>query len=297
MSEIEFLVNYSDACDTVVYAGAAPGTHINFLSTLFPHLSFILVDPRDFHTKSSDKITIVQEYFTDEMALKYRGQGVLFISDIRTSNWQIMSNEKVEESVNKDQDDQMRWHNIMVPHRSMLKFRLPYVTSYQSKKYLSGKVYLPVWGPASTTETRLVPDACPSNAIMEARSKKMTLEDINNKDFVNQCNTKVWDCLKYQDQMFYFNNVTRVTFYHHDVEADGIDHCYDCNAEIFILYNYLVWSGDVDDNTPDEEVAWLLSDFSESVSAGCSNSGRLLSHPMPVRWGDQDTKPNNEDEQ
>jgi hypothetical protein len=39
--------------------------------------------------------------------------------------------------------------------------------------------------------------------------------------------------------MFYFNSVTRVLAYDHDVIADGLDHCYDCAAEAIVLKQYL----------------------------------------------------------
>ena len=68
MSEIEFLTLYSSSSQMVVYAGAAPGTHIAFLSDMFPHLHFYCVDPAPFTVKETEKITTVQALFTDEMA-------------------------------------------------------------------------------------------------------------------------------------------------------------------------------------------------------------------------------------
>ena len=48
-SEIEFLTLYGHLAKTVVYAGAAPGTHINYLSKeLFPEHKWVLVDPAPF---------------------------------------------------------------------------------------------------------------------------------------------------------------------------------------------------------------------------------------------------------
>ena len=49
LSEIEFLtmVGPDESIEgaTVVYAGAAPGTHVEYLSSLFPSVRFVLVDP------------------------------------------------------------------------------------------------------------------------------------------------------------------------------------------------------------------------------------------------------------
>ena len=87
-SEIEFLSLYCNPGDHVVYAGAAPGTHINFLSEmLFPSLTFDLVDPAKFDATETDRIRIFREFFNDAIASKYCGgnQDVIFISDIRGS--------------------------------------------------------------------------------------------------------------------------------------------------------------------------------------------------------------------
>ncbi len=48
-----------------------------------------------------------------------------------------------------------------------------------------------------------------------------------------------YDHTKYEEQMFYFNTVTRPALYQHDVQGEGIDHCYDCRAEVHILSSYL----------------------------------------------------------
>ena len=38
--------------------------------------------------------------------------------------------------------------------------------------------------------------------------------------------------------MFHFNTVERVLSFHHSIMAPGIDHCYDCSAEVQILTEY-----------------------------------------------------------
>ena len=94
LSEIEFLTNFcKDLSDftktvTMIYAGAAPGTHISKLSSMFPFIKFVLVDPADFIVKPiKNRIEIIQDYFTDSMARdmmsKYENDLRLFISDIR----------------------------------------------------------------------------------------------------------------------------------------------------------------------------------------------------------------------
>jgi hypothetical protein len=214
MAEIEFLTIFGQVGDLVVYAGAAPGNHINFLSLLFPFVRFVLVDPRPFACVETERIFIRQELFTDKLALEFERDGekgrLLFISDIRSADWQQMPQEEVEASVAKDMEDQMRWHLMMKSRRSMLKFRLPWESNFT--EYLDGDVFLPVWGPSTTTEARLI-----------AGSRDL----------------KIWDNLKYLEQMFYFNVYTRTQIYSHDVKAAGLCQCFDCASEVMIWTKYM----------------------------------------------------------
>lgn len=98
LSEIEFLTLYSQHSSNmlVVYAGAAPGTHTNFLANLFPHLRFVLVDPAPFDTKPSDSIVVRRDYFTNAIAREYRDSltPVLFISDVRSTDFKMTDEER-----------------------------------------------------------------------------------------------------------------------------------------------------------------------------------------------------------
>lgn len=217
LSEIEFLTILGRQAlinSTVVYAGAAPGTHISILSSLFPSVFFILVDPAPFTVKASPKITIINSLFTDDLAttLSHTHQNIFFISDIRTADPSIDSPSSSEAKIKEDMQAQMRWHSLLNSKRSMLKFRLPW--DNLTSTYLAGEIRLPVWGPQTTTESRLITDPDPSK-------------------------TRLYDHEKYEGQMFHFNTVTRHSLYPHQISGEGLDHCYDCRAEIEILTNYL----------------------------------------------------------
>lgn len=230
LSEIEFLTNvskeFSDTSKKVclIYAGAAPGIHISMLMNMFPFMEYILVDPAKFELdekKPLPKFKLINECFTDEMAKefkkKYADYEILFISDIRTANHRILTKEDTEFKIEQDMMDQMKWYDILKPFKSMFKFRLPYVgddkVSKTKLEYLDGKLYLQIWEGKTSSETRLVVDR---------NAKK-----------------KLYDCVQYEDQLYRFNTVERVNCYKHDIEAPGIDHCYDCRAEVFILDQYL----------------------------------------------------------
>ena len=101
LSEIEFLTLYGHLAGLVVYAGAAPGTHIDFLSRkLFPSHKWILVDPAPFDARESDRIEVRETFFTDEMAKEFAGKDILFICDIR--------------SMDEEQDDKLKEHRIHI---------------------------------------------------------------------------------------------------------------------------------------------------------------------------------------
>jgi hypothetical protein len=212
LSEIEFILMFEEQCKLVVYAGAAPGTHIQFLSSLFPKIHFVCFDPANFTVRKTDHITLRQEMFTDTTAREFTNeQGCLFVSDIRAADWQTMGNNEVETQVWQDMEDQMRWHQIIRPVASMLKFRLPWTPG--TSRYLAGDIYLPTWGPITTTEARLI-----------------CLRDAPIVDYDNTA---------YEEEMFFFNTVQRVGLYNHGVKGEGLDHCYDCTAEIHVLKKFI----------------------------------------------------------
>lgn len=53
------------------------------------------------------------------------------------------------------------------------------------------------------------------------------------------CNEREYDCAKYQDQLFHFNKTERTFCYKHDVNVVGLDHCYDCRAEVYVFEKYI----------------------------------------------------------
>jgi hypothetical protein len=220
MSEIEFLSLLPSKSYLVTYAGSAPGTHIPYLEKLFPKLKWFLVDPAPFSCQENENVIIRRTLFTDETCndviqmAKEKNLDVLLISDIRSADpFSGISEEEVESKVVFDMKLQMDWHLKIKPLLSMFKFRLPWTEGLTD--YLEGEIYLPVWGPVSTTETRLV------------IKRDALMIKYNNK--------------KYEEQLFYFNTILRpAVFDLHDVGSNNcLDHCYDCMTELTILTNYL----------------------------------------------------------
>jgi hypothetical protein len=219
------LTPYGVRAGTVaIYAGVAPATHIPFLASLFPHIQFVLVDPTplDFDESQSPNIQVRQAQFDDAIARELQataeaeGKTLLFIANATTDT----PNGYIAGSADEDyvdqhafskqsMDDQSRWHTLLKANKSLLKFSLPWTND--STYYLDGDIILPVWNPPTSTETRLIPNTF----------------------------HRTWSHRHFEEQLFHFNTVTRVSLHEHGVEAEGLDGCYDCTAEVYILERYL----------------------------------------------------------
>lgn len=105
---------------------------------------------------------------------------------------------------------------------SPAQFRLPWEEG--NTHYWDGEILFACYGPQTTTETRMV--------------------------VKRGCEKRTFDHKTYEEQMFYFNRVTRVQYYEHGLEAEvsaaqypehmhRLDHCFDCAREVQILKRYL----------------------------------------------------------
>jgi hypothetical protein len=108
LSEIEFLTLSLPANHdaTVIYAGAAPGTHMGILCELFPDAKFILIDPAPFTCNPKTdpalrNVTLMTAMMTDELAVQFKQQykTLLFISDVRAADHSRMEEEDNERQV------------------------------------------------------------------------------------------------------------------------------------------------------------------------------------------------------
>jgi hypothetical protein len=111
----------------VVYAGAAPGEHLDILIEMFPTVKRWILYDSTASTVRSSKASVrgpgKAGFVTDDTAralrVELRDEAVLFISDIRTR--------PDEASVAKEMRDQARWGVHLRARAMLLKFRLPYV--------------------------------------------------------------------------------------------------------------------------------------------------------------------------
>lgn len=302
LSEIEFLTLCGSCENPVVYAGAAPGTHLTKLAEMFPHHTFHCYDPAPFNVKDLSNLHTYQTLFTDELAMAYRGKDILFICDIRAAESRAEAANDVEESVSNDMDDQQRWFALMQPVAAMLKFRLSWKPG--KTQYMDGTILLPVFGPITTTESRLLVIgnsllAIPNHRLARKRiersaSSSTASQDIssaNAEDEIDENQGTIvlreggfmmqirdYDNTAYEEQMFYFNTRQRVALYPHFVEGEGLDHCYDCSAEVHILSEYCVQVLGMPCTTKMEqaEVASCVASMSRTISRSLTGERRTL---------------------
>jgi len=221
-SEIEFLTLYHQFGDIVVYAGSALGEHILILADMFPKLHFILVDPRKFNEDLIDvpNITLISGYLNKESAKeikqKHNNKKILLISDIRTGLDVGKADFPSDEEVYADMKLQQSFYELLDPEWSMFKFRLPWEAKTMS--YMEGEIYLQIFAAEQSSETRL---------IVGKNAKK-----------------KTYNAVKYDNQLYYFNTITRCQCYNHQYSVDGMDHCYDCYTEFKLLEDYYKMVGE-----------------------------------------------------
>jgi hypothetical protein len=149
-------------------------------------------------------------------------KNLLFVSDIRL-------NARNEQLIEQDMFDQEEWCRIIKPRAGLLKFRLPFVTpSFRNKykeynlkfPYMNGTVYLPIWGPRSTTECRLYVE------------NSMLYEDV------------IYDPVKHEEMMAGFNSINRPQQYtYNNIQYESFD--YAAEALVWSQFNH-VMSADVD---------------------------------------------------
>jgi len=179
----------------VVVAGASPGQHFVNLSSTFAFIDFHLYDPCEqspwdkvlvaHATRSSSRnIFLFKAKFTNEEASNWRKthtkyEYVIFLSDLRTGDGHN------KEKVSEDMALQRSLTCNMQADYSVLKFHPPYYDDGDNVnfEYFDGNIYFEAYPPRNSTETRL--------HVTDTKSMKM------------------YDTKKYQDQMFWHNQITR----------------------------------------------------------------------------------------
>jgi hypothetical protein len=244
LSELQFLSEFTNPSDqaVVVYAGAADGHHIAYLSQLFPNITFHLYDPRPFSVALAGLPNVYCYtgkigWFDTNRAKCYAdgmqkiGGKYLLISDIRTGNPGETGCD-FDACCSRDMDMQLEWMRVMRPTAAMFKFRLSYMpgkTDWLAP--MDGKhLMYGIFATKSATELRLV----------SVDPDKMCTYD----------NTQIEECA------YYFNSFTRVCQYKLQIpgyddsaarKSLNMDYCWDCCAMREVCLTYLNRKRNVED--------------------------------------------------
>lgn len=191
--------------ETVIYIGAAPGNHLNFLAGEFPKLQFICFDPKPFAKIDKRNVAIVEREFTIKDAQHYANIQVALICDLRTCELED-DQKKIEAAIAKDNAFQNEIVLKMQPVHCMLKKRLQYATEkVQFEDFIKGRTFFQPWTGPTSTETRLI------------ASSPYKLEKL--------------DVRKYESQLYRHNIIDRKMIYGAETQLQHHDDCYDCCLE------------------------------------------------------------------
>ena len=230
ISEIQLLTEYFEkntVPPTVLYIGAAPGTHLHILSCMFPSVFFVLYDGVniDAGLKKHSRFevhdgengfvtTAVINRIKDNMDLDH----LLFVCDIR------LNKDDFEAGVESDMRLQQDWMQILSPKLSLLKFRLSYKMKHGDKySYEKGTLLYGVWPKATSGETRLL---------------------VEKKDVGKLID---YDFASYEEVLFFHNKYERPFCFQPKSPAikkiifqedNKYCPCYDCVAELKVLERY-----------------------------------------------------------
>ena len=210
-------INEEDEIVHIIYAGSARGDNILILADMFPNTRWYLVDPNRFAEKLYNHKQIIEiknEFFTDDSAHYYyemfknrdNKEKLLFISDIRLDPSDI--------TVMEDNASDAKWHEIIKPNYSYLKFRCPY-EGERKYDFYDGEIYIQPYAPVGSTEARLL--------------------------LKTGLIPKTYDIDEYQGKFYYFNRIMRPAYYKTKLIKDNtfFDHCYDCTFFGNLMENYL----------------------------------------------------------
>jgi hypothetical protein len=202
-------------------------------------------------TKSDVSIYIINEYFTDNLAKKLKAiKNTLFVSDVRTSI--IDNNAPSDLDIVWNLSMQWVWLKELKSEYSVLKFRYPFYTdskekfesgmtddikkhfvlskkitgidfldNYYKKRlvYMPGKLYLQMYSPITSTETRLF-------------ISKDDIEKSHNYGTLTE----------YEEKFVFFNKIARSYLIYQNKYTDksiGFDNCHDCAAASLLWETYI----------------------------------------------------------
>jgi hypothetical protein len=238
----------------------------------------------DYVFQSNHRVYFVEEYFTDDMALKVRnaadkaGEEIVFFTDLRTSIYN--KSHPTDTDIMMNSAWIINWLITMEPEYSMIKFRLPFRekdgvnwdifsedlakveshgipfrSTYEKNGnmlFFDGVIELQAWEGDHSTETRLV-------------VKRETIKNLTIKE---------WKLEEYEDRLYGYNMLERFAVFHENPlanEAMGFDNCADCAIE------YKIWN-DYKKKVPDFDIKKAIKKLEVIISVSKLDRGKTYGH-------------------
>jgi len=228
---LEFMLKHGHRSKRVICTGAGPGREVPFIAGLFPEHVFELYEekipfqvdhvPGKIELHSGHDGALTEE---KARALGKAGARPLFIYNASPIPGVAQMDQNIERKAAEELAKQTQIHTAMKPVASLLEFSLPWKKGSTSAPV--GEIWLPIWGKSTGTVGRLVST---STEVVQ------------------------YDHTKFEEQMFFFNTMTRANAFKHDADCSkvhGMDHCYDCAAEAMVVRDFLVAHKGADMNSP-----------------------------------------------
>ena len=245
--EIEFLTEFGKPGCTVLVTEA---TNVGFLAELFPDLHLLSVKDEgrtlQQHEEDFEGLSNVSllESLSHDSVKPLCEKDVLFIS--------VCSRPLTDQSTSLEDGwlAQMKMQDelalIMKPRISLMRFRLPEGEGLLS--YVDGRLRLPLWHD------------------FDCKDAWLLVRDANEE-------ARTYDQAWFEDALYHHNTVVRTSYFDHSAPRGeiGLDHCYDCAAEIWILKEYLRAVRSIQSDSD-----WYAAQLSVYISRSIGSGRRML---------------------
>jgi hypothetical protein len=163
--------------------------------------------------------------------------------------------------------EQERWHEMMGPKVSMMKFRLPWRAG--ETEYLDGEVWTQPYAKARSTETRLVVEGPREGGGQEGEEGGTTKGGDGGGGGRKKRGRRRWVNQEYEEQCFFFNTVVRPVRHVHGVRGAALGETWDYAREVEIWREYLRrGGGPVGREEENERIARLSVVLTEHLGGG-----------------------------
>jgi hypothetical protein len=207
---LSFLTAFSKGGEHILLLGAEPGRFLLHLMPLFPTLTWEIWNSNDYDKRLAPKRKeIWRNPFPLDANRKYQ---LPTLPNVAKDDRIFII------SFLSNLDFNRKLLSNIDPNESLVLFNPPDVQFFD---YLDGTLLLQPWNDQTSGETMLIPTG----------------------------GRKKWEGKRYHAQMLEFDLMKRASYYEHNVQADGLDHCFDCSGEVAVWKLFLLSRKQIPEDT------------------------------------------------